>query len=75
MLQAPIDPPEPKLSSLTDYQGYQLYEGTECLSLDGFNIPREYKDEFLEWFLNNYRHEAKEYLWEIFEETGSYIEA
>lgn len=69
------NPPEPKLSNLTDFEDREINKEAYCLDLDGFIIPLSRKEDFLEWFIDNYRSEAKDYLWEIFDEVGSYIQA
>ena len=75
MLQAPIDPPEENYSNVRDWREQPMPEGELYLSMDGFNVPAYRKEEFLEWYIDNYRHEAEEHIWELFEFAGSYFEA
>lgn len=37
--------------------------------------PLDPPEEFLEWYIDKYRHEAEEHFLELFEFAGSYFEA
>ena len=69
------NPPEPEYSGLKDFEGEPIFKDEPCLDIDGFIVPLDKKNDFMSWYLDNYRSEAKDYIWQVFEDTGQYIEA
>lgn len=72
-MQAPWidDTNEPEYSHLRDYEGEPIQKNEEYLDLYGeFYVPYAKVSEFLVWYINNYRTEAEDLIWDELQGAG-----